>query len=231
MILITEFAENNGKERGVRKGMESRERKRIHPVIKIILILLTLGILLFCGLVGFVCIREGKVAKKAGDLPDSFDAVIVLGAQVKPDGIPSVQLSWRLDLAAEVFQQKNVPVVVCGARGKDEPDTEASVMKRYLEGKGIPGNMILTDPDSFNTEQNLRNAKKLLETYSTEIRQVVIVASDYHVPRSMALAEDLGLEAIGIGSPCLPEYWLKNHSRESLAWCKYWLNKYLHLNL
>ena len=31
--------------------------------------------------------------------------------------------------------------------------------------------------------------------------------------------------------PCLPEYWLKNHSRESLAWCKYWLKKYLHLNL
>jgi len=203
----------------------------MYPVIKIVLILLSLGILLFGGLVGFVCIREGKVAKKADDLPGTYDAVIVLGAQVKPDGTPSVQLSWRLDMAAEVFQQKAVPVVVCGAQGKDEPETEAAVMKRYLEDKGIPGNMILTDPDSFNTEQNLRNAKNLLKKYSPNIRQVVIVSSDYHVPRSMALAEDLGLEAIGIGSPCLPEYWLKNHSRESLAWCKYWLNKYLHLNL
>ena len=109
-------------------------------MIKIILILLSLGILLFCGLAGFVCIREGKVAKKAADLPDSFDALIVLGAQVKPDGTPSVQLSWRLDLAAEVFQRKNVPLVVCGAQGKDEPETEASVMKRYLEDKGVPGN-------------------------------------------------------------------------------------------
>ena len=198
----------------------------MHPVIKIVLTLLSLGILLFGGLVGFVCIREGKVAKKADDLPGTYDAVIVLGAQVKPDGTPSVQLSWRLDMAAEVFQQKAVPVVVCGAQGKDEPETEAAVMKRYLEDKGIPGNMILTDPDSFNTEQNLRNAKNLLEKYSLNIRQVVIVSSDYHVPRSMALAEDLGLEAIGIGSPCLPEYWLKNHSREALAWCKYWLNKF-----
>lgn len=203
----------------------------MHPVIKIILILLSLGILLFGGLVGFVCIREGKVAKKAGDLPGTYDAVIVLGAQVKPDGVPSVQLSWRLDLAAEVFQQKRVPVVVCGAQGNDEPETEAAVMKRYLEDKGIPGDMILTDPDSFNTEQNLQNAKKLLDNYSTKIRQVVIVSSDYHVPRSMALAGDLGMDAVGIGSPCLPEYWLKNHSRESLAWCKYWLKKYLHLNL
>ena len=104
-------------------------------------------------------------------------------------------------------------------------------MKRYLEKKGVIGDMILTDPDSFNTEQNLTHAKKLLEEYSDTIRRVIIVTSDYHVPRAMALAGDLGLDASGIGSPCLSEFWIKNHSRESLAWVKYWLKKYLHLNL
>ena len=83
----------------------------------------------------------------------------------------------------------------------------------------------------MNTEQNLENAKKLLLDYPAEIRKVVIVTSDYHVPRSVALAEDLDLDATGIGSPCLSEYWIKNHSRETLAWVKYWLKKYLHLNL
>ena len=58
-----------------------------------------------------------------------------------------------------------------------------------------------------------------------------VVTSDYHVPRALALAEDYGLSATGIGSPCLSEYWIKNHSRETLAWVKYWLKKYLHLNL
>ena len=61
--------------------------------------------------------------------------------------------------------------------------------------------------------------------------KVVIVTSDYQLPRSMALAEDMGLEASGVGSPCLQEYWLKNHGRETLSWIKYWLKKYLHLNL
>ena len=210
---------------------ERRERKRKHPVIKLIVILASLGILTFGALVGFVCISEGKVISSVGDLPSVYDAVIVLGAQVKPDGVPSVQLTWRLDRAAEVWQQKQVPIVVCGAQGKDEPEPEAFVMKRYLEDKGIPGEMILTDPRSFNTEENLQNAKDLLVSLSPDIRHVVIVTSDYHVPRSMALAGDLGLDATGIGSPCLPEYWLKNHSREALAWCKYWINKYLHLNL
>ena len=90
--------------------------------------------------------------------------------------------------------------------------------------------MILTDPDSFNTEQNLKHAKNLLESCPEFIRKIVIVSSDYHIPRAMALAEDLGMEASGIGSACLQEYWLKNHSREAMAWCKYWLKKYLHLN-
>ena len=200
-------------------------------ILKILLILVLAGAAVFCGLVGYVCIREGQVAKTAAELPEDYDAVIVLGAQVKPDGQPSVQLGLRLDRGAEVFEKKRVPVVVCGAKGKDEPEAEALTMKRYLEEKGIPGEMILTDPESFNTEQNLQNAKKLLDDYPEEIRKVIIVSSDYHVPRAMALAEDLGLNASGVGSPCLQEYWLKNHSREALAWVKYWLKKYLHLNL
>ncbi len=200
-------------------------------VFKIIMILVILCILAFGGLMGYVCIREGSVPKQAGDLEKDYDAVIVLGAQVKPDGVPSVQLGLRLDRAAEVWEQKHVPVVVCGAQGKDEPEPEAFTMKRYLTEKGIPEDMILTDPDSFNTEQNLKNAKKLLDEYPKEIRKAVVVTSDYHVPRAMALAEDLGLEASGTGSPCLQEYWLKNHSREALAWVKYWLRKYMHLNL
>jgi len=104
-------------------------------------------------------------------------------------------------------------------------------MKKYLAEKGIPEEFILTDPDSFNTEQNIRNAKEKLDELSLEIRKVIVVTSDYHVPRSMAIARDLGLDASGIGSPCLQEFWIKNHGRETLAWCKYLLKKYLHLKL
>ena len=103
-------------------------------------------------------------------------------------------------------------------------------MKQYLVNKGIPENMILEDPDSRNTYENLENAKKLLAAYPG-VRRVLIVTSDYHVPRSMAIARDLGFEAEGLGSPCLPEYWLKNHAREALAWCKYWIRKYLRIPL
>ena len=204
-------------------------KKKRRGALRVALALAGAAILAFGGIVGFICIREGKVAKALSD-GMRYDAIIVLGAQVKPEGIPSVQLSWRLDAAADAFARKQVPIVVCGAQGSDEPCPESAVMKQYLADKGIPEEMILEDPDSRNTHQNIENAKKLLEE-RPEIRRVLIVTSDYHVARAIAIAGDLGLEAEGLGSPCLPEYWLKNHGREALAWCKYWARKYLHLPL
>jgi len=203
----------------------------LHLIWKILLILIAAAILAFCVLLGFVCIREGQVPRDPDSLKADYDAIIVLGAQVKPDGTPSVQLTWRLDAAFSAWQKKNVPIIVCGAQGKDEPETEASAMQRYLEEKGVPASMILADPDSFNTEQNLAHAKELLSKVPGENNRVLIVTSDYHVPRAMALAGDMGLTASGLGSPCLQEYWIKNHGREVLAWCKYWLNKYFHMKL
>ena len=200
-----------------------------HLLLKLIIGLIALLIVLYAGVVAMVCIREGRVLKTV-PAADEYDAIVVLGAQVKPDGSPSVQLSWRLDAAFEAWTQKNVPVVVCGAQGKDEPMPEAEAMALYLENKGIPAAEILKDPDSFNTNQNLKNASNLLRDLPG-IQKVMIVTSDYHVPRAMALARDLGFDACGMGSPCKPEYWIKNHAREALAWCKYWARKYLHLPL
>ena len=205
------------------------KKRKGHFLRRLIIGIIVLLIVLYAGVVGMVCIREGRVQKTVPAAED-YDAIIVLGAQVKPDGSPSVQLSWRLDAAYEAWTQKNVPVVVCGAQGNDEPMPEAEAMSLYLENKGVPAAAILKDPDSFNTNQNLKNAAKLLRDLPG-IQKVMIVTSDYHVPRAMALARDLGFDACGMGSPCKQEYWIKNHAREALAWCKYWARKYLHLPL
>ena len=58
-----------------------------------------------------------------------------------------------------------------------------------------------------------------------------MVTSDYHLPRAMALAEDEGMTATGLGAPTKAIYWPKNYGREALAWIKYWMQKYLYLPL
>ena len=202
--------------------MKRHEGKK-HLFLKGLSFLILAGIIVYLGIIGYVIIREKSVSHELKG--DHYDAIIVLGAQVRPDGSPSVQLGWRLDAAIEAWKEKQVPIVVCGAQGSDEPMPEAEAMRKYMIEKGIPAEDIMIDPDSFNTNQNLTNAQKLLSSH-TSIGSILVVTSDYHVPRSLAIAEDLGFKASGLGSPCKPEYWLKNHTREALAWIKYWLTKY-----
>ena len=203
--------------------MNEKREHRVSRPGRLIIWLVCAVMFLCIGMIGFVLIRE-KGVKSTVPAADSYDAIIVLGAQVLPDGTPNVQLAWRFDAAVEAYRNRKVPVVVCGAQGKDEPLPEAYAMKKYLIERGVAEEDILTDPESFNTRQNLRNAKELLKD-KPEVQKVLVVTSDYHVPRAIEIARDLHLDAAGIGSPCRQEFWIKNHFREALAWCKYWLKK------
>ncbi len=198
----------------------------IHKLMKLAMICIILGILFYLGVVAMVVYRQNNMPPVG-----EYDAIIVLGAQVKPDGKPSLQLQWRIDAAAKAWKDQNCLVVVCGAQGANEPAPEAYVMRDELMKQGVPDEMILTDAESFNTRQNIDHAVQLLEGRNVE--RVLIVTSDYHLARAMALAEDAGLSATGLGSPTLQGLrpWVKNQGREALAWIKYWMQKYLHLPL
>ena len=198
----------------------------IRKLMKAALILVLLGILFYLGVVGMVIYRQNNLPTVG-----AYDAIIVLGAQVKPSGEPSLQLQWRIDAAAKAWKERESLIVVCGARGANEPATEASVMRDELIKQGVQEDMILMDEKSFNTRQNIANAAKLLE--GREVNHVLVVTSDYHLARAMAIAEDAGLSASGVGAPTLQGLrpWVKNQGREGLAWIKYWMQKYLHLPL
>ena len=148
-----------------------------------------------------------------------------------PTGEPSVQLRWRLDKAREVYENHPCYVVVAGAQGANEPEPEGDVMRRVLISEGIPEAHVISDPLSVDTKGNIRNGWQILQNLGC--KNPVIVTSDYHLPRALAIARDNGLEAQGVGSPCKPgiNFWLKNRMREALAWVKYWSIKYLHLPL
>ena len=126
---------------------------------------------------------------------------------------------------------EKVPVVVCGGQGGNEPAPEAVVMRDVLIGLGVDEDMILMDTTSASTHSNIKNAMQLLA--GRNVTKVMIITSDYHLPRAIAIAEDNGLTAYGVGAPTKLglRFWLKNHCREALAWCKYWAVKYTHLPL
>ncbi len=200
--------------------------KHLRRLLKLGLLLAALGVIFYMGVVAMVIYRSQHTPELG-----EYDAIIVLGAQVLPSGEPSVQLQWRIDAAAQAWRERNCLIVACGAKGYDEPTPEAHVMRAELLRQGVPDGDILMDDRSFNTRQNIDNAVRLLEGRGVD--HVLVVTSDYHLPRAMALAEDAGLNASGLGSPTKDglRFWVKNYGREGLAWIKYWMQKYLHLPL
>lgn len=193
------------------------KRKRGGPggwLMHLIFKLMVLAAAIFLIGLGALCLAEKYPPKATGD----SQAIIVLGAQVYSDGTPSPQLELRLEAALAAWQQGPQPVIVCGAQGTNEPAPEGQVMRAWLISRGVPESQIQADVTSRNTEENLQNALALLPPGATA---VTVVTSDYHLPRALVIARDLGLQPNGIGSPCKPEYWVKNHFREVLAWGKY----------
>ena len=76
-------------------------KKRLFSrLFRIVFILIMIAVIVYALIILHVFINERGVSSTVPS-EDQYDAIIVLGAQVLPDGTPSVQLGWRLDAAYE----------------------------------------------------------------------------------------------------------------------------------
>ncbi|WP_107841542.1 YdcF family protein [Metasolibacillus meyeri] len=180
-------------------------------------IALTAVIAALCG-AGYYLLGA-EINKGASSTADGTnDYLIILGAQVRHTGEPSLSLQARLETAtAYLHDYPHVKVIVSGGQGRDEPATEASVMADYLIEKGIAAERILLEEASTSTYENLLFSKELLPA---DIATITIASNDYHLQRAKFLAEVVGLEAdvLAAGTPTSVE--AKSRMRERLALLK-----------
>lgn len=181
-----------------------------------IIVLALLAVLGAAALIGFVYYRETHLPPVG-----KSDVIIVLGAQVKEDGTPSVALERRLTAALESYEENRQVIITCGAQGSNEPRAEGDVMRDWLIEHGADPEDVVAETASFNTRENLEYARAIMEHRG--LSQALIVTSDYHVARALELCRQAGISATGKGSPSKPEYFFKNHLREGLSWIKLWL--------
>ena len=110
------------------------------------------------------------------------DVAVVLGAKVRVDGVPSVQLTDRLVGALHAWQRGDARyVMVSGGLGVEGHD-EAEVMAAWLERRGVPRERIIVDSDGWTTWHTAVNARRALEARGLE--SALVVTSYYHVPRA-----------------------------------------------
>ena len=195
----------------------SYKGKRLHPVVKVFLVLVLLGTLVFGALLGLVL----------GGAHDSIDGdpqvMIILGCQLYDWG-PSVMLQDRLDKALDYLKDHpEVVVVVSGGQGENEPAAEAQGMADYLADHGFARENIILETQSHNTHQNLTYSARHLEERGADIKAgVVIVSNGFHLTRAKMLAGRAGYENVSVlaaPSSHTPTR-LKMYIREPLALVK-----------
>ena len=79
---------------------------RIWRFLTMLLILILAGLIAYLGVIGMLVWKMNHVPST-----DHYDAIVVLGAQVKADGTLSLQLQWRLDAACDAWEKNNVMIV------------------------------------------------------------------------------------------------------------------------
>ena len=186
--------------------------KRLPMWVNITLVsLVALGVVIIAVL-AFIIVSYSENDHKKG-----LDYIIVLGAQVNPDG-PSRTLKYRLDAADEYLKENPGTIcIVSGGKGDNEPQSEASVMKAYLVSAGIDGNRIILEDRSTITDENIEYSKKMIPDGSS----IGIVTNNFHLYRAIFLCNKHGLENVSpIRADSNPFYAVNNYFREVLAFIK-----------
>lgn len=137
-------------------------------------------------------------AQEAAQLED-VDCIIVLGCRVN-DTSPSPMLSDRLTVGVQLYDSGASPkLLMSGDHGQTDYD-EVNAMKQFAIDRDIPSEDIFMDHAGFSTYESMYRAAEIFEA-----KKVIIVTQEYHLYRSIYIAEQLGLEAYGVASD-LQEY-------------------------
>lgn len=163
--------------------------KNLHPLLRVIMGLIGLGLICFAILATIVCIGERT------DIQGTPKAMIILGCKVEESG-PSQLLKDRLDTALDYLNglDSPIPVIVSGGQGLDEPVSEAASMADYLIAAGYSDAYIYLEDNSHNTAENLGYSAALLESLSLDPveDEILIVSNGFHLTRARMLAERFG---------------------------------------
>ena len=149
------------------------------------LLLKVIGLVLAL-LICYALVCFGLILSKRNERPTDLagiQTILVLGGRILPDGQPGSMTKDRLHAAIDIARKiPEAQIIVSGAKGADEPATEASVMADYLRQHQIK-NTIVKEERATNTRENFSFSKKYVKG------RVLLVTSDFHMYRSMLMAK------------------------------------------
>lgn len=188
-------------------------------MVIVLVIILALAVCIILGISSFVVGVNAYVMDKGDDTMltskeseklEDVDCIIVLGCYVNEDGTPGKILTDRLETAVELYKNGVAPKIIMSGDHSSDEYNEVASMKQYAVEAGVPSEDVFMDHAGFSTYETMYRAKEVFSA-----KKAVIVTQEYHLYRSVYIAEKLGMKAYGVASD------LKlDQTREILARCK-----------
>lgn len=123
------------------------------------------------------------------------DCILVLGARVWDNGSPGAMLEDRLLQGIELYKAgASDRLLMSGDHGSDEYD-EVNPMKNFAVERNVPSEHIFMDHAGFSTYDSMYRARDVFQ-----VKKVVIITQEFHLYRSLYIANKLGLDAYGVAS-------------------------------
>ena len=154
----------------------------------------------------------GKTQRPSG----TYDAIVVAGCRVGPDGLPSPALEWRVRLAVALWHEGWAPRVVFTGGVGTFPPAEAVASATLARTLGLPEAATHIEDRSTSTEENARNAALTLN-----VQRVLVVTDAYHVFRARRLFDRHFEEVDAVGSTYGVVSRVRGAYREVLAVLKF----------
>jgi SanA protein len=127
------------------------------------------------------------------DVPQRSVA-IVPGTSVY-GGQPGWCSTDRLKAALALYRAGRVKAIVVS--GNDtQASPEVSVMRSWLMERGVPAADVWSDPAGSRTRETMLNATRVFG-----VKDAIICTQDLYVQRTLFLASQAGLDAVGVGLP------------------------------
>ena len=158
---------------------------------RVALVIIAVVLLYFAASTTLVAVWMGK------DEHPKVDAIVVLGA-AQYDGRPSAIYAARLEHAVDLYHGGVAPLIVfTGGKEPGDRFTEGGSGARWAVQHGIPQSATLVEESSRTTYENLRGAKRVLDSrlHPSKRLKVVVVSDPFHMFRAMRQAGDVGFRA------------------------------------
>ncbi len=123
------------------------------------------------------------------------DAVVVLGASVRPDGTPSDILADRLEVAVDLYREGAARVIIVSGDNRSSHYNESDAMKAFCVKAGVPSENVYVDHGGVGTYESMYRAAHVFGA-----KRIIVTTQAYHLYRAMFIGERCGMDVQGVAS-------------------------------